>query len=150
MRISMSSFFVVLSSRYRVFMYKYECKHRAIYADTDQMGVVYYGNYARFFEIGRTEALRDLGIVYAELEKSGIIMPVTRMNIKYLQPILYDEKISIVTIVKEFPNRIIVFHHELKNEKGTLLCEAEVHLAFVNKETRKTVQTPALIQEKLK
>ncbi|HEY0262202.1 MAG TPA: thioesterase family protein [Chitinophagales bacterium] len=131
-------------------MYKYEYKHRAIYADTDQMGVVYYGNYARYFEIGRTEALRALGIVYSELEKSGIIMPVTRMNIKYLRPVLYDEMISIITIVKEFPNRIIVFHHELQNEKGEKLCEGEVHLAFVDSKTKKVKQTPALIQEKLK
>ena len=131
-------------------MYRNAVQHRVIYADTDQMGVAYYGNYARFFEIGRTEALRDLGIVYAELEKTGIIMPVTRMNIKYLRPLLYDELITIITRIEEFPNRIIVFHHELKNDKGDLLCEAEVHLAFADVKTKKAGRTPALIQEKLR
>lgn len=130
-------------------MYVHKHQHRAIYADTDQMGVVYYGNYARFFEIGRTEALRAIGIVYAELEKAGIVMPVTRMNVKYLRPVLYDELVTIVTIVKESPNRIIVFHHTLKNEKGDILTEAETHLAFVNTATKKIVQAPKLLQEKI-
>lgn len=129
-------------------MYKHEHKHRAIYADTDQMGVVYYGNYARFFEIGRTEALRTLGIAYSDLEKSGVMMPVTRMNIRYVRPVLYDELITIVTVVKEMPSRIIVFHHELQNEKGEKLCEAETQLMFMNSTTRKVMQAPIMLQEK--
>lgn len=129
-------------------MYKHEHKHRAIYADTDQMGVVYYGNYARFFEIGRTEALRTLGIAYSDLEKSGVMMPVTRMNIRYIRPLLYDELITIVTVVKEMPSRIIVFHHELQNEKGEKLCEAETQLMFMNSTTRKVMRVPIMLQEK--
>lgn len=129
-------------------MYTHEHKHRAIYADTDQMGVVYYGNYARFFEIGRTEALRALGIAYADLEKAGIIMPVTRMNTKYLRSILYDDMVTIRTLVKNMPNRIITFHHELINEKEELLCEAETQLVFMNSTTKKIVQAPASLQEK--
>lgn len=131
-------------------MYTHEHKHRAIYADTDQMGVVYYGNYARFFEIGRTEALRALGIAYADLEKTGIIMPVTRMNTKYLRSILYDEMVTIRTVVKDMPSRIITFHHELKNEKGETLCEAETQLVFMNSATKKIVQAPESLQEKFR
>jgi acyl-CoA thioester hydrolase len=71
--------------------YRYKHTVRVAYADTDQMGVVYYGNYARFFEVARTEALRSLGIRYADLERAGVMLPVTRMHVKYIRPALYDD-----------------------------------------------------------
>ncbi len=81
------------------------------YADTDQMGVVYYGNYARFFEVSRTEALRSLGLRYADLEKAGVMMPVTRMNVKYIRPALYDDLLTIEVIIPTIPDRMITFEY---------------------------------------
>ncbi len=76
-------------------------QYRVIYADTDQMGVVYYGNYGKLYEIGRTEMIRGMGFPYKELEKSGVMMPVYSVESKYLNVITYDELITIETIVRE-------------------------------------------------
>lgn len=118
-------------------------KYRVRYADTDQMGVVYYGNYARFYEIGRTEMIREMGMAYSELEAGGIMMPVHTVESKYLDAIRYDELITIETRVDELPMARMEFFHRILNEKGRLVHEARVVLVFLDRVSGRPVRAPA-------
>ena len=131
-------------------MFIYEHKLRVLYGDTDQMGYVYYGNYGYYYEQARAEAIRSLGISYKQLEDLGTMMPITRMNIKYIQPAFYDELLTIKTFVPHLPNRIIVFNYEVFNSKGVLINKGETHLAFIDALTKKMKSAPDLLIEKLK
>lgn len=123
---------------------------RVRYGETDQMGYLYYGNYALYYEVGRTDAIRNLGFTYAELEKQGIIMPVAELNVKYLRPAYYDDLITVKTILKELPlNHKIQFHSELYNQKGELLNVGVTTLVFLSGDTRKKSDMPALMRERL-
>jgi acyl-CoA thioester hydrolase len=97
-------------------MYSFECSYRIRYADVDQMGFMYYGNYARLYEIGRVEGLRSLGIRYKDVEDAGIMMPVYENKSRYLQPAKYDELLTIRINVKEIPKARIVFFCEILSE----------------------------------
>jgi len=119
-----------------------ETKIRVRYAETDQMGYVYYGNYATYYEVGRTNALRDLGTTYNTLEQKGVMMPVASMNIKYLKPAKYDDLLTIKTIVKEVPRMRMNFIYEVYNEAGELLNIGETTLAFISKERMRPVACP--------
>ena len=131
-------------------MYTSKTKIRIHYALTDQMGYVYYGNYAQFYEIGRTEALRSLGLTYKEIEEEGVIMPVTEMHSRFLRPVLYDDLITVVTMVKEMPlHSKIVFHNEIYNDKNELLNTGDVTLYFLDAKTKKRSGLPEKIKEKL-
>ena len=116
-------------------MYSFETKIRVRYGETDQMSFVYYGVYAQYYEVGRVELLRSLGVTYKELEEMGFALPVVNMNITYKKPAFYDDHLTIKTTIKEFPSAKITFHYEIFNEKGDLLNVGEVVLVFVNKET---------------
>ncbi|MFI5140353.1 MAG: acyl-CoA thioesterase, partial [Sphingobacteriales bacterium] len=129
-------------------MFTYEHKLRVRYGDTDQMGYVYYGNYGYYYEQARAEAIRSLGITYKEIEASGTIMPITRMNIKYIQPALYDELLTIKTVVPHVPNRIILFLYEVFNEKGVLINEGETHLVFADINSKKIKTVPSIVLDK--
>ena len=94
-------------------MIKTETTLRVRYGETDQMGYVYYGVYAQYYEVGRVEAMRSLGISYREMEESGILMPVINLTINYKKPALYDDEVRIVTSVKDIPGVRITFHNEL-------------------------------------
>lgn len=132
-------------------MYKSKTTLRVHYALTDQMGVVYYGRYAEFYEIGRVEALRQLGITYKEIEASGVIMPVTEMHIRFLRPARYDDVITVVTTLKEIPaHHKITFHAEIFNEKEELLSAGVVTLYFVEADTMKKTKMPEVIRESLR
>ncbi|MEO9020888.1 MAG: thioesterase family protein [Ginsengibacter sp.] len=123
---------------------------RVHYALTDQMGVVYHGHYAQFYEIGRTEALRSLGLTYKEIESEGVIMPVTEIHSKFIRPALYDDLITVVTSVKEMPSHHkIVFHSEIFNEKNELLNVGDVSLYFLNAQTMKRCEMPERIKEEI-
>ncbi len=124
---------------------------RIHYALTDQMGVVYYGNYAQFFEIGRTEATRLLGFTYKELESMGVIMPVSHMDIYYKKPIVYDEIITVHTILRENPSGAkMTFHGEIYNEKGDLCSRSAITLYFVDVKTKKPIPIPDELAKVLK
>ena len=97
-------------------MYTHIHHIRVRYADTDQMGYVYYGYYANYYEEARSEAIRSLGFPYKEMEQAGIMLPVTRMHVKYIGPALYDERITIRTMIDELPDRFIRFRYEIYNE----------------------------------
>ena len=110
-----------------------ETKTRVLYADTDKMGVVYYGNYLTFFEMGRTEYLRAKGLTYSELEEKGYLLPVTEVRCQYLSSAYYDEEIIIRTAVSSMSKVRIHFIHELVAVKdGRVLVRGEVHLASVD------------------
>lgn len=129
-------------------MYTSETKLRVHYALTDQMGVVYHSRYAEFFEIGRTESLRQLGITYKEIEAAGVIMPVTEMHIRYLRPAKYDDLLTIVTILKELPHHHkITFYNEIYNEAKELLCTGNTSLYFLERATMTKTAMPEVIRK---
>lgn len=132
-------------------MFTFSTTLRIHYALTDQMGVVYHGNYAQFYEIGRTEALRSLGLTYKSIEAMGVIMPVIDMHMKFIRPAVYDDLIRIEISVKELPlHHKIVFHGEIFNEKNQLLNVGEVTLYFMDAKTMKRVNMPEQIAEKMR
>ena len=106
------------------------------------MGVVYYGNYGRIYEMGRTEMIRGLGLPYIELEKKGIVMPVFSVEAKYRKVLKYDELITIETTVKEMPAVRMGFHHKIFNEDGGLAHEAKVVLVFMDMKSGRPVRAP--------
>lgn len=131
-------------------MFIHEHKKRIRYGETDQMGYLYYGNYALLFEIGRVEAIRSLGISYKELEeKLGVMMPVLYLESKYKLPIKYDELITIRTILNDMPTKMIEFNHEIINEAGQLAHKGIVKLFFVDMKTNKRVSMPSYISDQL-
>ena len=131
-------------------MFTFKTQIRVHYALTDQMGVVYHGHYAQFYEIGRTEALRSLGLTYKEVEALGVIMPVTEIHSRFLRPALYDDLVTVITTVKELPvHHKITFHSEIYNERNELLNVGDVSLYFVDSKTMKRCEMPRQIKEKL-
>jgi acyl-CoA thioester hydrolase len=114
------------------------------------MGVVYHGHYAQFYEIGRVEALRQLGISYKDIEAMGIIMPVIELHSRFLRPARYDDLITVKTILKELPlHHKIVFHQEIYNEQNELLNTGTVTLYFMEAKSMKRSEMPAAMKEKL-
>jgi len=130
-------------------MYQHETFIRVRYAETDQMGVVYYGNYSQYYEVGRVEALRALGLSYKEIEAKGIIMPVAKMNIKYVLPAKYDDLLRVVTIINEKPDKRITFRCEIYNEQNDLINFGDVTLVFLDEANKKTVHIPDFIWTKI-
>ncbi len=130
-------------------MYTCDFQQRIRYGETDQMGYVYYGRYAEFYEIGRTEMIRKLGMTYRDLESRGIMMPVVKMVCNYFRPIAYDELITIRTNLKTLPTAKISFYHEIFNEAGELINTGEVHLVFTDAVSRKPIRPPKDLMDAL-
>jgi acyl-CoA thioester hydrolase len=130
-------------------MYTSEVKLRVRYAETDKMGYCYYGNYAQFFEVGRVEALRNLGFSYKELEDSGIILPVLEYQIKYIKPAYYDDILTIQTKISKMPKTRMYFEYETYNEAGELLNIASTTLVFVDEKTGKPTKPPKDLVESI-
>lgn len=124
-------------------------KLRVRYGETDQMGVVYYGNYAQYLEQGRTEWLRELGFSYKWMEENNIKLPVINLNINYKLPARYDDIISITTTLKKLPTIKIEFDYEIHNAEGQLLVTASTTLVFVDMHTNKLKRAPDYLLEKL-
>jgi|SRR5690554_1867766 acyl-CoA thioester hydrolase len=123
---------------------------RVRYGETDQMGFVYYGVYAQYYEVGRVEALRSLGIRYADIERQyHIWLPVMSMQVRYLRPARYDDLLTITTQIPELPNRAIRFRYEIHNEEGVLLNGAVVELCFLDAASQKRVDAPPFILDPL-
>lgn len=108
------------------------CKIRVRYSETDQMGYVYYGNYASYYEVARVEMLRDLGTSYKEMEESGIMMPVLELKCKYIKPARYDDELTIKVKIVDKPKMRITFHYEIFNEQNVLINIGETTLVFVD------------------
>ena len=131
--------------------YTHESQVRVRYGETDQMGFVYYGIYAQYYEVARVEAMRDLGILYADLERQHHIwMPVTHMEVRYLRPAKYDDLLRIQTTVPTLPGKEIKFRYEIRNEAGTLLNGALVKLCFLDSTTQQRISAPEFITTPLK
>lgn len=123
---------------------------RVSYADTDAMGIVYHSNYVRWFEIGRTELMRDMGIVYARLEQDGFYLPVTQLYCHYLAPARYDEIIQIETSISYFRRASIKFDYEIKDRSGeNVLVEGYTVHAFTNRQG-KIVRAPRTISDMIR
>ena len=124
-----------------------ETKIRVRYGETDQMGFVYYGNYPLYYEVGRTEALRQLGTSYKALEEDGILMPVIDMSVKYIASGRYDDVLTIKTIVREVPETRMKFVYEIYNEAGKMINRGETTLIFLSKDRNRPVRCPGWLQE---
>lgn len=123
---------------------------RVRYGETDQMGIVYHGNYPAYCEVARVEFFREMGIPYKELEDRGIILPVIELNLKFLRPAHYDDVLKIKTSLPEIPESArIHFDYEIRNQEDVLLTTGYSILAFVDKETRRPVRCPEYMQKKL-
>lgn len=131
-------------------MFTHEVQIRVCYADTDQMGYVYYGNYARYYEIARVEALRNIGFSYKEMEESGTMMPVYEYACKYLQPATYDDLLTVKVSVKTFPKVRIVFEYQIFNEANTLLNTGITTLVFINKNSGRPCPIPSELAAKMR
>ncbi|CAD0225184.1 4-hydroxybenzoyl-CoA thioesterase family active site [Chryseobacterium sp. JV274] len=120
---------------------------RVRYAETDPMKYVYYGNYATYFEVGRVELFRSIGISYDEIENQGIWLPVSDYKIKYIRPALYDQKLEIHTYVKKIPGVRIEFEYEIYNEEHIKITEASTTLFFLDAKTNKIIKCPDFLME---
>lgn len=124
-------------------------KLRVRYGETDQMGYVYHGNYASYFEMGRIDWLRKLGISYKEMEANGVMLPVYKLNTKFLKPAFYDDELYIKTSLKETPGVRISFNYKIFNQEDELITTAETELVFINMKTNRPMRCPKYILEKL-
>ncbi|MEL0456832.1 thioesterase family protein [Flavobacteriaceae bacterium SZ-1-7] len=122
-----------------------EIQIRVRYGETDQMGVVYHGNYALYLEMGRIEWLRKLGISYKLMEENGIMLPVISMNINYKKSAVYDDIINVKTQLKNKPTAKIEFEYEITNEEGEILTTASTILVFIDMKTNRPTRAPQYI-----
>jgi acyl-CoA thioester hydrolase len=122
---------------------------RVRYGETDQMGVVYHPNYASYFEVGRTEWLRQHGITYKKMEESGVMLPVVSLQINYKSSVYYDELIEVKTTLTKMPTASIEFEYKLTNENGDLLATGSTVLAFIDRERNRPMRCPKHLLDKL-
>ena len=123
---------------------------RVRYAETDQMGVVYHGNYAQYFEMGRVEWLRNLGISYKWMEENDIMLPVVSLTMNYKKPARYDDELTVKTIFKNQTSVKIEFDYEIYNDKQELLTTGNSILVFVDMKTSRPTMPPEYVMEKLR
>lgn len=115
---------------------------RVRYAEVDSMKFVYYGNYAQYFELGRVELFRKIGISYNEIEKRGIWLPVSEFSVKYIKSARYDDLLTVKTYIRKIPGVRIIFDYELFNEKNELITTASTTLYFFDPERKKIISCP--------
>ena len=131
-------------------MYVHRTKLRVRYSETDKMGYTYYGNYPQYYEVGRAEMMRTVGLTYRDLEeKYNIMMPVVTMNMRFVRPAYYDSLLSIQTTLRKLPEMFITFHMEIFNEAEQLINGGTVKLCFVDSKTNKTIYAPKFLIDKL-
>lgn len=130
-------------------MYVSETTVRVRYGETDQMGYVYYGFYAMYYEVGRVESLRQLGLSYKALEEMGIMLPVIENRSKYIAPAYYDDLLRIVTTIREKPGVRIKFEYDIFNPDNKLINKGETLLVFVDKKTNRPCRSPEAMEKVL-
>ena len=132
-------------------MFTHETKIRVRYAETDQMGYLYYGNYAQYYEVGRAEMIRSIGFTYKSLEKDHkVMMPVMSLNKRFVRPAHYDDLLTVKTTLRKLPQQFITFHHEIFNEENKLVNGGSVKLGFIEAATKKSMEAPECLLEKLR
>lgn len=119
------------------------------YAETDQMGVVYHGNYAQYLELARIEWLSALGISYKTMEEEGVMLPVYKLDITYKKSAVFDDEIRVQTSLREIPSARIIFDYKIFNKQEQLLTIASTELVFINRKTNKPMRCPSYILDKL-
>lgn len=122
---------------------------RIRYGETDQMGIVYHGNYAQYFEIGRTEWLRNLGITYKQMEEDGVKLPVISLVVNFKKSVCYDDVIKVKTTLKKMPTASIEFDYEIENENGEIVTTGNTVLAFIDIVKNRPTRCPQHILDKL-
>jgi acyl-CoA thioester hydrolase len=122
---------------------------RVRYGETDQMSYAYHGNYASYFEMGRTEWLRKLGVSYKNMEENGIMLPVINLNTNYLKPAKYDDVLTLKTTLAKKPTAKIEFEFEITNQQNELLTTATAILVFVNMNTNRPMRIPKYLLDKI-
>lgn len=122
---------------------------RVRYGETDQMGIVYYGNYPSYFEVARTEWLRNLGVTYKNMEQNGIKLPVISLNVQYIKPAKYDDVLTIHVTLKKRPMVKIEFDYEITNQNREKISTGKTTLAFIDSRTNKPIKCPDYILDKL-
>ena len=131
-------------------MRNYQFEVRVRYAETDQMGVVYHGNYAQYFEMGRVEWLRNLGVSYKWMEENGIMLPVVSLSMNYKKPARYDDVLTVKTFLKSQTSVKIEFDYEIYNQNNELLTTGNSVLVFVDIKSGRPTLPPDYVIEKLK
>jgi len=131
-------------------MKEYEFTVRVRYAETDQMGVVYHGNYAQYFEMGRVEWLRNLGVSYKWMEENGVMLPVVSLEMNYKKPARYDDELRVKTILKSQTSVKIEFDYEIYNEQNQLLTTGYSMLVFVDMKSGRPIVPPSYVFDKIK
>ena len=131
-------------------MYSHSTKIRVRYGETDQMGYMYYGNYAQYYEVGRVEMLRSLGMDYATMEASGIMLPVLDLTCKFIKPARYDQELTVKTIIEQLPGIRIHFKYEIYNEAEELINIGATTLVFVDIAKNKPCLPPTNFMDKVK
>ena len=131
--------------------YVYDHTVRVRYAETDQMGVCWHGNYLLFLEEARGEALRHLGCgSYADMEAAGVMTPIVNVNLNYHRPSYYDELLTIRVTINETPSATITFHYDVLNPKGELVLDGTTTLAFITSDTKRPCRPPLALRQALK
>jgi len=127
-----------------------EITFRVRYAETDQMGVVYHGNYAQYLEMGRIAWLRTFDLSYREMEENGVMLPVISLNVNYKKSALFDDELTLQTSLKKIPTVRIEFEYVLRNQNNEILAEANTVLVFMDVHRKRPIKCPDYILEKLK
>ncbi len=122
---------------------------RVRYGETDQMGVVYHGSYPAYFEMGRTEWLRNLGVTYKWMEQNDVMLPVVDLHIRYKRPIFYDDQVTVRTELRENPTYKITFYYTLFNAKNEVCATAYTSLAFKSNVKQTLIRAPKYLLDKL-
>ena len=130
--------------------YSVDTTTRVRYSETDKMGYVYYGNYPTYFEMGRVECLRTLGLSYKEMEDNGVMLPVKDLNVQYKSPAKYDDLLTIRTKITELSGSRIFFTYSILNTEGKLLTVGETTLVFVSAENMRPIRPSQTIIDTLK
>jgi len=126
-------------------MIEYDYNFRVMYPDTDQMGTMHHANYVKYYEAARWELFRSIGISYKSVEDAGYMLPVIRMNFRFLKTTHYDALLTAKTTLEAVKGARIWFSYKLYNEQQELINEAETELAFVKKEDWKPCQAPDIV-----
>ncbi len=132
-------------------MFKSNTEIRVRYADTDQMNIVYNGKYFEYFEVGRTEMLRSINLIYKDVEKKGFLLPVIECYAKFISPAFYDEILIIESLLKEIPKLKIKIDYKIsRKDRNVLIAEGYTVHAFIDKETKKIVRIPEFFTNSIK
>ena len=126
----------------------FSVKIKVRYCETDQMGLVHHGSYVNYFEEARISWISNLGLAYSEMEKSGIILPVSKLNVNYLKPAYFDDELDVYVELAELPTSRLIFNYIIKKDEE-IVVKGNTVLAFLNKETKRPVRCPSYMLEKV-